>query len=241
MQQIRPIRHTMLGASFALGFAVFAVACSPASPEPSGPSGTGGSAGPGTGGTAPGTGGGSAPGTGGNAPGTGGGTPGTGGGSAPGTGGSAPGTGGSAPGTGGSAPGTGGAASPDAGSEAGAPDAASATPTFTRVFTEILNPGCTGPGNACHSVVRDGYFHFAMQNRAYELLVPMPARVGTIPARVMVLINYVTPKNANDPNSVQMPPQSGPNLGNPPTRKPPLTAAQVALIRAWALAGAKND
>ena len=115
--------------------------------------------------------------------------------------------------------------------------------TFTKIYTEILVPGCTGPNGACHSVVRDQNFIFAegMQARSYMLLVPTAPNVGTIPARVMTLLNYVTPTNAGNPNSVRMPPQSGPNLGNPPTLKPPLTADKVALIRTWAMTGAKND
>jgi hypothetical protein len=89
--------------------------------------------------------------------------------------------------------------------------------------------------------VRDQYFHFAegMKDRSYMLLVNATPQVGTIPARVNTLLSYVTPQMAG--GLPRMPPQSGPNLGNPPTMKPPLTAAQIALIRTWAMGGAKND
>ncbi len=140
----------------------------------------------------------------------------------------------------------GGAPRVDAGRlDTGAPStdaapAAPAGPTFTRIFTEILAPGCTAPNNACHSVPRDQYFLFnaGMKDRSYMLLVNEIPRVGTIPGRVNTLLNYVTPQGNNP---VRMPPQSGENLGNPPVRKPPLTAEQIQTIRTWASSGARND
>jgi hypothetical protein len=115
--------------------------------------------------------------------------------------------------------------------------------TFTKVFTEVLVPGCSAPNGACHSVARDQYFLFAegQQARSHMLLVPTAATVGTIPSRVNTLLSYASPTMAGNPNSVRMPPQSGANLGNPPVRKPPLTTEQLALIRTWAMTGAKND
>ena len=200
----------------------------------SGEARTGGSGGSNTGGS-PGSGG-----TGGVAP-----TPAPGG-----TGGQASPIGGSAGGAGGRGgsgnPGSGGSggSKADAGgpTEGGAGDGGGAAlPTFTKVYTEILVPGCTGPNGACHSSVRDNYFHFAegMQARSYMLLVNTTPRVGVIPPRVKTLIDHVVPKSPNA--AVEMPPQSGPLLGNPPLRKPPLTPAQVAVIKAWAEGGAKND
>ena len=205
-------------------------------PSAGGPGGTatGGSGGSGAVGPATGGSGGSASG--------GGGSGGAGGAAVGGTGGSTGGTagsngGGSArPDAGGSARADGGAR-PDGGS--GSTDAAPAAPTFTRIYDEILTPGCTAP-NACHSVPRDQYFLFAagMKDRSYMLLINETPRVGTIPGRLNTLLSYTTPQNGAP---VRMPPQSGPNLGNPPTRKPPLTMEQIQLIRTWALSGARND
>jgi hypothetical protein len=125
------------------------------------------------------------------------------------------------------------------GGSGGAPGA----PTFTKIYTEILVPGCTGPSGACHSVARDQYFMFAegQQAKSHMLLVPAAPNAGSIPQRVMTLLNYVTPTNAANPKSVRMPPQSGANLGNPPLLKPPLTSEQIGLIRMWAMSGAKNN
>lgn len=209
-------------------------------------SGTGGSSSPGSGGAT-----GSGGGSGGSSPGTGGsgsgGSSGAGGSGSGGSssGGSSGGTGGSSGGTGGagvdSGSGSGGASGGDAG---GSPDGGGGgVMTFTQLYTSMLVPGCTGAAaGACHNVARDQYFLFAdgMVDRSYMLLVPQAPVVGTIPQRVNTLLSYVTPTNPNNPNSVRMPPQSGPNLGNPPTMKPPLTAAQVAAIRAWAMGGAKK-
>jgi hypothetical protein len=142
--------------------------------------------------------------------------------------------------SGGSGGGSGGASGDAGGGDTGGGDTAGGTPTFTRVFNEILTPGCTAP-NACHSIARDQYFHFAMKAQAHMLLVPTPPAANAIPMRVQTLLNQVKPTNPAMPNSVAMPPQSGANLGNPEVRKPPLTTAQVALIEAWARAGAKND
>jgi hypothetical protein len=118
-----------------------------------------------------------------------------------------------------------------------------AAPTFATIFTQILSPGCTAPNGACHSVLRSQYFIFAptAQMRSYMLLVPMPAQAGAIPARVMRLLTHVTPTNPAMPTSVSMPPQSGPRLGTPPVRKPPLTADQLGTLRAWATSGAKYE
>lgn len=125
------------------------------------------------------------------------------------------------------------------GAEVSAPGAS----TFTKIYTEILVPGCTGPNGACHSVARDQYFLFAegQQAKSHMLLVPAAPNAGSIPQRVTTLLNYVTPTNPANPKSVRMPPQSGSNLGNPPLLKPPLTSEQIGLIRMWAMSGAKND
>jgi hypothetical protein len=164
-----------------------------------------------------------------------------------GAGGAGGGPSGAAGGAAGSAPGgSGGSARADAGGASRADagprpsDAAPAAPTFTRIYNEILTPGCTAPNNACHSVPRDQYFLFAegAKDRSYMLLINEMPRMGTIPGRVNTLLSYVTPQNGNP---VRMPPQSGENLGNPPIRKPPLTMEQIQTIRTWASSGARND
>jgi hypothetical protein len=178
---------------------------------------------------------------------------------APGTGGAGglsegPGSGGTG-GGGSDAGGTGGTVSqpppaPDARAAAdSAPVAADASSppagaaSFMALYSQILTPGCTGPNGACHSVLRHQYFLFAEgeQMKSYMLLVPTAAKAGTVPQRVMSLLSHVTPSKAGDPSSVEMPPQSGPRLGNPPLKKPPLTADQIARLKEWAMGGAKYE
>ncbi len=251
-----PLRSSLWPAlALAAGLSLVAASCgsdnkggggTPAATGGSGGSRTGGSGGSSSGGTGGsstgGTGGSSTGGTGGSS------TGGTGGSSTGGTGGT--GTGGSDGGaetgggeTGGGTDGGGDTARETGGGETASGDGGTtAAPTFTKIYTEILVPGCTAPG-ACHTTLKDQYFIFAegMQMRSHMLLVPSAPNVGTIPMRVNTLLSYVTPQNPAMPNVVRMPPQSGPNLGTPPVMKPPLTAAQVAQIRAWAMNGAKND
>ena len=107
----------------------------------------------------------------------------------------------------------------------------------------MFNPTCGGPTGRCHQVVRDTYFIFdtGMEMRSYMLLVPNTPAQGSIPQRVMTLLNYVTPTTAGNPATVRMPPQSGPNLGNPQIKRMPLTADQIAQIRTWAMTGAKYE
>ena len=224
-------------------FSVLALALLACSPEAvdnagkgSGGSGSGGRAG-GSGGQASGGSGGAS--TGGTI-GAGGGSGGTASGGASGASGGAGGSGlggSTSPGSGGA--GAGGRGGAGGGAADGGTDSGGTAPTFTKVFSEILMPGCTAPNGACHSTVRDQYFHFADKARAYMLLVNNPPAVGTIPPRVNTLLSYVTPQMAG--GAPRMPPQSGPNLGNPPVRKPPLTVEQIATIRMWAMSGAKND
>jgi hypothetical protein len=101
----------------------------------------------------------------------------------------------------------------------------------------------SGPAGRCHQVVRDQYsvFNMGEEMRSYMLLVPSTPANGTIPQRVMTLLNYVTPTTAGNPATVRMPPQSGPNLGNPQIKRMPLTADQIAQIRMWAMTGAKFE
>ena len=219
-------------------------------------SGTGGSSGRGgSGGSSTGGSGGSSSGTGGSSSGTGGASGGSGGasggsgGASGGSGGAAGGSGGSAGsggsgGTGGSAGGTGGSKADGGKPEAGgSPDAGTGAVTFKKLYAEVFNPTCGGPTGRCHQVVRDTYFIFdtGMEMRSYMLLVPNAPAQGSIPQRVMTLLNYVTPTTPGNPATVRMPPQSGPNLGNPQIKRMPLTAEQIAQIRTWAMTGAKFE
>jgi hypothetical protein len=123
--------------------------------------------------------------------------------------------------------------------DAGAP--AAGANTFVTLYNQVFAPGCTAANGACHSVLRSKYFLFASgeQMKSYMMIIPMPAKAGAIPQRVMTILNHVTPSNPGDKTSVTMPPQTGKNLGTPPVRLPPLTPDQVDAIKAWGMAGAK--
>ena len=115
--------------------------------------------------------------------------------------------------------------------------------TFKKLFADVFLPTCGGPTGRCHQVVRDNYFMFNAgdEMRSYMLLVPSAPANGSIPQRVMTLLNYVTPTTPGNLATVRMPPQSGANLGNPPIKRMPLTADQIAQIRTWAMTGAKFE
>jgi hypothetical protein len=115
--------------------------------------------------------------------------------------------------------------------------------TFKKLFADMFLPTCGGPTGRCHQVVRENYFLFNAgdEMRSYMLLVPSAPASGSIPQRVMTLLNYVNPMTAGNPATVRMPPQSGPNLGNPQIKRMPLTAEQIAQIRTWAMTGAKFE
>ena len=215
---------------------VAASACAPAAMD----AGTGGSAGApsGKGGTS-----GTATGTGGSGSGTGG----TGGSGSTGTGGTPAATGGTTGSTGG-ATGTGGtkadaggtgtggtkadAGGTGTGGTTGTVDAGGggtdtggggAAPTFTALYSMVIMPTCL----PCHNMAKEG-INLSTKAMAYST---MTAKAGII-----------VPSNATGSKLVTLiTPSAGSAMAMMPKGMPALSADKIAQVRAWIMAGAKND
>ena len=138
----------------------------------------------------------------------------------------------------------------DVGSDDGASGAGGGA-TFTRVWTEVLSAkGCSGP--LCHGAMpAAGGMSFRDQSTAYLNLVNSPAagpacktsgrfRVKAGDPNMSVLVEKMS--SAMPSCGTPMPPGAGvaPNCAMPT----PLTCnsmAEIALVKSWIAAGAKND
>jgi hypothetical protein len=130
------------------------------------------------------------------------------------------------PGTAGTAGTAGAPGNPGRGGTSGAPDGGApdgggtdggAAPTFTQVYTTVLSVYCAG--SSCHSPGTKGGVNFATQSTAYTTLK-----------------SKVIPGNGTGSNLYTLV-----NTGKMPEGKPKLSAANIALIKAWIDAGALND
>ena len=115
-------------------------------------------------------------------------------------------------------PGRGGTSgTPDGGGPDGGATDGGAAPTFTQVYTTILSVSCGG--SSCHAPGTKGGVNFASQSTAYSTLK-----------------SKVTPGNGAGSNLYMLV-----NTGKMPEGKPKLSAANIALIKAWIDAGALNN
>jgi hypothetical protein len=116
---------------------------------------------------------------------------------------------------------TGVAGSTGHGGSTGTPDGGTTdggtTATFTQVYTTILSVYCTG--SSCHNPGTKGNVNFASQAMAYS----------TLKSRVVA------------GNSASSTLYTDVNTGKMPDSKPKLSAANIALIKAWIDAGALNN
>jgi hypothetical protein len=106
------------------------------------------------------------------------------------------------------------------------------TATFTRVQNEIFTPTCTTVG--CHDVLGRSSEMVLSAGRAYAQTVNQPS--VEMPALVRV--------RPNDPdNSYLYRKIIGVNITGDrmPQAQPPLSAAQIKLVRDWIRRGAPND
>ncbi len=91
------------------------------------------------------------------------------------------------------------------------------SPTFTQVYVDILSPYCAG--SSCHSPGKKGSVNFASQASAYASLM-----------------SNVTPGNGATSTLYTIV-----NSGRMPEGKAKLSAANIAMIKAWIDAGALDD
>jgi hypothetical protein len=105
---------------------------------------------------------------------------------------------------------------PDGGAPGSATDAGAA-PTFTQVYTTILSVYCAG--SSCHAPGTKAGVNFASQSTAYSTLK-----------------SKVVPGNGAGSSLYTVV-----NTGKMPEGKPKLSAANIALIKAWIDTGALNN
>jgi hypothetical protein len=104
--------------------------------------------------------------------------------------------------------------------------------TFTRVQNEIFTPTCARIG--CHDLLGQQSQQVLIAGRAY-------ANIVNVPSVEMPSLNRVTP---NDPTSSYLYRKitgAGITGDRMPQSLPPLTDAQIALVRDWIRRGAPND
>ena len=100
---------------------------------------------------------------------------------------------------------------------AGAGGRAAAAPTFTQVYTTILTTYCDG--GSCHNPGTKGSVNFASQSTAYNTLKSFVVAGNGAGSKLYSLVN----------------------TGKMPDKEPKLSAANIALIKAWIDAGALNN
>jgi hypothetical protein len=106
------------------------------------------------------------------------------------------------------------------------------TATFTRVQNEIFTPTCAQLG--CHDLLGQQSQMVLTAGRAY-------ANIVNVPSVEMPQLSRVAP---NDPaGSYLYRKITGSNITGErmPAQQPPLTDAQIALVRNWIRRGAPND
>jgi len=214
--------YRAISTSLALGVLLTAVGCSGSDDPPV--SGSGGAGGSGSGGR--GTGGSGSGGSIGS-----GGTTGSGG--ATGSGGTtgSGGSGGGTAGSGGSVPdgGTGDRPNDRGGTDTGGTDGPAAAPTFTELYDTIFSlPAAMSPsscaGALCHNPGKQDMIDLSTKARAYATLVPRTV-IARNPAG-SALIRRLESTNV---------------MQRMPLNKPALSAATIAKVRAWIMAGALNN
>lgn len=106
------------------------------------------------------------------------------------------------------------------------------TATFTRVQTEVFTPTCAVLG--CHDTLGQQSQLVLSQGRAFTNIVNVAS--VEIPS-----LMRVTPGNANDSYLYRKVTGAGITGDRMPQGGPPLSDAQIALIRNWIRRGAPND